>query len=313
MLHGGVIPPEPEPAFEIDQYLRTAIINIHKMVGNADYQNAYIVYGHGGTQLINAAAYALALKSNKKLPVFSQSPYYNQYKAWAEFNALNNYWNASYNQEEYSTDIIEFVTSPNNPTGEIRTPHYNSSANLVYDMVYYWPTWTNITYTASHDIMLFSLSKLTGHAGTRFGWALVKDFSVASDMRSFINILNIHTSLDTIHRAIRILTTMVDQEGQFFTNISSVMTERYNRILPLFANQSKFTIESVTNPPTWFYLWIKCEEEVNCYDVFKGAYILGEPGTLYGAPPNYVRLQLTMRSIDFDLFFDRLSLLLTNQ
>jgi len=279
------------------------------MVQNAETDGYYIVYGQGGTQLINAAAYALASVAGKSLPVFANVPYYSQYKAWAEFNVLNNYWNGSTTQT--NSDVIEFVTAPNNPDGVMRVPVYSNSKNVVYDMVYYWPSWTNVTEKASHDIMLFSLSKLTGHAGSRFGWALVKDAAVASEMRSLINLLNIHTSMDTIHRAITILDTMVAEGGQFFSALSTIMSHRYAEIIPLFQNQSRFSLESVTSPPTWFYLWIKCNEDSNCYKTFADAKILGESGSLFGASEEYLRIQMTVRSADYQLFLTRLKNLLS--
>jgi L-tryptophan---pyruvate aminotransferase len=39
----------------------------------------------------------------------------------------------------------------------------------VHDLVYYWPQYTAITRRAAHDVMLFALSKITGHADTRIG------------------------------------------------------------------------------------------------------------------------------------------------
>ena len=45
--------------------------------------------------------------------------------------------------------------------------------------------------------MLFSMSKLTGHAGTRLGWALVKDHQFASDMDAYIRAVSLHVSIDS--------------------------------------------------------------------------------------------------------------------
>jgi L-tryptophan--pyruvate aminotransferase len=59
---------------------------------------------------------------------------------------------------------IKLVCSPNNPDGAIR------EAVLSSDLAYYWPQYTPITRRADHDIMLFTVSKSTGHAGTKIGY-----------------------------------------------------------------------------------------------------------------------------------------------
>jgi L-tryptophan---pyruvate aminotransferase len=68
---------------------------------------------------------------------------------------------------------IELVCSPNNPDGSIREAVLASSSGTtgrtVHDLAYYWPQYTPITRRADHDIMLFTVSKSTGHAGTRIG------------------------------------------------------------------------------------------------------------------------------------------------
>ena len=309
-LKSGILPPGGSGGIGIDKYIHSAILNMHNFAGNVkNPENYWIVYAQGGTQLINALIYALATINGKTTPVFAQTPFYNQYQNFAEYNS-NTYWNASYYQTDVADEIIEFVTAPNNPTGEMRTAYYSTSKYLVYDMVYYWPTWTNISFQADYDTMIFSLSKLTGHAGSRFGWALVKDPQVASEMRSFINLINIHTSLDTVHRAATILNAMVSSDGEFFDVISNTMAERYARILPLFENQSTFTIDSVTSPPTWFYMWIKCEQSSDCVQVFADANMKVEDGQLFGSTSQYIRIQLTMRSADFEIFYKRLESLL---
>lgn len=71
---------------------------------------------------------------------------------------------------------IEIVTSPNNPCGAPRQEAVgdnglgsNAAGFLVHDLAYYWPTFTPISAAADHDIMLFTLSKCTGHGGSRIG------------------------------------------------------------------------------------------------------------------------------------------------
>jgi L-tryptophan--pyruvate aminotransferase len=65
---------------------------------------------------------------------------------------------------------IELVCSPNNPDGAIREAVLSSdTGKTIHDLAYYWPQYTPITRRADHDIMLFTVSKSTGHAGTRIG------------------------------------------------------------------------------------------------------------------------------------------------
>ena len=76
--------------------------------------------------------------------------------------------------DAYSFDkdrpYIEVVTSPNNPDGAIREAVVNrKGGKLIHDLAYYWPQYTPITGRADYDVMLFTFSKATGHAGSRIG------------------------------------------------------------------------------------------------------------------------------------------------
>ena len=64
---------------------------------------------------------------------------------------------------------IEMVTSSNNPDGTIREPVVKRGGKVIYDFAYYWPHYTPITHRQDHDIMLFTFSKIAGHAGSRIG------------------------------------------------------------------------------------------------------------------------------------------------
>lgn len=74
------------------------------------------------------------------------------------------------NTSDSSLNFVEFVTSPNNPDGLPRHPVIQGPfAKAIHDHAYYWPHFTAIPSMVDEEIMLFTLSKITGHAGTRFG------------------------------------------------------------------------------------------------------------------------------------------------
>lgn len=72
------------------------------------------------------------------------------------------------NASRNSSSFIEFVTSPNNPDALLRAPVLRGSA-VIADHAYYWPHFTHIAAPADEDVMLFTMSKPSGHAGSRLG------------------------------------------------------------------------------------------------------------------------------------------------
>ncbi|OMO98671.1 EGF-like, alliinase [Corchorus olitorius] len=160
----------------ISKELERLIRKLHAVVGNAVTDNSYIIFGAGSTQLLTAAAYALSPEnSSSPAAIVASVPYYTLYQQQGEYFNLAKFkfeggahkW---MNKSDSSTYTIEFVTAPNNPDGRLNKPLLEGpNVKTVYDRAYYWPHYTPITAQADEDLMVFTLSKLTGHAGSRFG------------------------------------------------------------------------------------------------------------------------------------------------
>uniref|UniRef100_J3M4C3 Alliinase C-terminal domain-containing protein n=1 Tax=Oryza brachyantha TaxID=4533 RepID=J3M4C3_ORYBR len=195
-----------EPGFE------RQVRRLHRLVGNAVADGYHVLVGNGSTQLFQAALYALSPPgAAAPTSVVSPAPYYSSYPAVTDYLKSALYrWAGDANMfDADGENYIELVCSPNNPDGGIREPVLKSGAGVaVHDLAYYWPQYTPITEAAAHDIMLFTVSKCTGHAGTRLGWALVKDRAVAQRMSKFIELNTIGVSKDSQLRAAKILKTI---------------------------------------------------------------------------------------------------------
>ncbi|XP_074309894.1 tryptophan aminotransferase-related protein 1-like [Silene latifolia] len=165
-----------------------AIRRIHRVVGNAVTEGRYIIAGTGSSQLFNYLLLALSNTvtsgtTNKRVPVVCAAPYYGLFAASVETEKSSMYeWRGDTRTfDDKEGPYIEVVTSPNNPDGLWRKPMVNREGGmLIHDLAYYWPQYVPITGPADYDIMLFTMSKFTGHAGSRIGWVIVKDKELAS-------------------------------------------------------------------------------------------------------------------------------------
>ncbi|XP_021737641.1 tryptophan aminotransferase-related protein 4-like [Chenopodium quinoa] len=303
---------------ELEKYIR----KVHELVGNAETEGRHVVFGTGSTQLLNAAVNALSSNSSSPAFVVASIPFYPVYKSQTElfqsrayeFKGDTSLWKNKTSNENVT--FIEFVTSPNNPGGQFKESVLTGpSVKTIHDRVYYWPHYTAITTPAAEDLMLFSISKLTGHAGSRFGWALVKDEVVHQKMDSYVMHNTIGVSHDTKLRVLKLLKAIVDEGGrEIFESGHKIMKERWEGLTTILSYSSRFSLQHIppqfcsfyqrVREPSPAYAWLKCEreEDEDCYQVLKEAGILGRRGRLFEAEDRYVRLSLLKSQEDFDSF-----------
>ncbi|CAB4289406.1 unnamed protein product [Prunus armeniaca] len=297
-----------EPFWMLERHIR----KLHAIVGNAVTGGRYIVFGAGSTQLLNAAVHALSShnssSSSSPASVVASIPYYNNISD--------------------ATNVIEFVTSPNNPDGQLNKANVQGpNAKAIYDRVYYWPHFTAIPTPANDDIMIFSISKLTGHAGSRFGWAVVKDESVFQKMTMYTLINSMGISRDAQLRALKVLNVVLEGGGKdIFEFGYNTLRKRWEKLSNILSVSNRFSLQKFapkhctffkkTRGPSPAYAWVKCEreEDKDCYAVLQEeANVYGRRGSQFGAEDRFVRLTLLRSQDDFDLLLQRLNQLVLEE
>ncbi|XP_031101174.1 L-tryptophan--pyruvate aminotransferase 1-like [Ipomoea triloba] len=317
--------------------LEEEIRRLHNVVGNAtvDNHDDYIVVGNGSSQLIQAALYALSsLHSDhhtRPISVVSAAPYYSSYPEMIEFLQSRLYkWEGDAREFEKDGAYIELVTSPNNPDGVLRRSVVlnKGEGSVVHDLAYYWPQYTAITSPANHPLMLFTVSKCTGHAGSRIGWAIVKNKEVAKKMTKFIEISTIGVSKESQLRAAKILGLVSDscttsfnpQFQNFFQYTHTLMYQRWQKLRQVVKASHLFTLQKYPIQYCHFardftetlpaFAWMMCKgREEDCEKLLRGHKILTRSGTKFGADPKFVRISMLGNEDDFNIFLQRLSTL----
>ncbi|XP_010915068.1 tryptophan aminotransferase-related protein 3 [Elaeis guineensis] len=319
-------------SIELERHIR----KLHSHVGNAITDGRFIIFGAGSTQLINAAVHALSPNSTVSSPasVVASVPYYMVYRTQTEFfnsrayewKGVTSKWVDKLNSS--APNFIEFVTSPNNPDGRMQQPILPGSS-VIYDHAYYWPHFSAIKAPADGDLMLFTISKLTGHAGSRFGWAIVKDEGVYKRMLTYLGINTMGVSRDTQLRSLKLLKAVLGEErgaaGSIFEFAFRTMRERWHKLNKLVSSSDRFSLQQ-TRPeycnyfgkirdPSPAYAWLKCEreEDKNCYAVLRAGGIISRSGYKFGADGRYTRLSLIRSQDDFDLLIRRMDALITKE
>ncbi|KAL9449540.1 hypothetical protein AB3S75_011459 [Citrus x aurantiifolia] len=318
----------------ISQELEKKIRKLHSITGNAVTENRFIIFGAGSTQLLNAAVHALSSdynSSSSTARVVASMPFYPLYQEQTDyfesvdykFEGDANLWgNAS-----SDTHLVEFVTAPNNPDGQMNKAVLKGPyAKSIYDHAYFWPHFAPIPAPADEELMIFTTSKLTGHAGSRFGWAVIKDEAVYQRMLAYIGLNTMGISRECQLRAFKLLKVVLEDGGNnIFEFGYNTMKKRWENLSKIISLSSRFSLQEIApqyctyfkkiRPPSPAYAWVKCEreEDKDCYEILKAAKIIGREGRKFRAEARFVRLSLLKSQDDFDLLLHRLDELISNE
>lgn len=317
-------------SLELEKHIRL----LHEAVGNAVTDGRFIIFGSGSTQLLNALVYSLS-PENASTPasVVATAPYYALYKMQTEvFDSREYEWkgitsklvNTSVSSME---NFIEFVTSPNNPDG-LLLQSVLGGPNIIYDHAYYWPHYTAIPAPADEDVMIFTDSKLSGHASSRFGWAVIKDEKVYGKATKYMQVNTMGVSRDTQLRVLKLIKVMLAEmrgEGGIFEFGYKTIAERWSKLSKVISSSNRFSLQQLSpqyctyfkkiRDPSPAYAWFKCEmeEDVDCSAVLSEAGIISRTGTVFEASSRYTRLSLIKTRDDFDLLLQRMEALVSKE
>ncbi|KAK1425890.1 hypothetical protein QVD17_21252 [Tagetes erecta] len=323
--------PKNPACWFLEPKLEDSIKALHGAVGNAVTDGYSIVVGTGSSQLLHAVLYAVTSPDQpNQTSVVAAAPYYSSYVEILNLVRSGLYkWDGDAHEFDKDEPYIELVTSPNNPSGVIRGPVVSRDGGiLVHDLAYYWPQYTPITSSLEFDIMLFTASKCTGHAGSRIGWALVKDIEVAKKMTKFMEVSTIGVSKESQLRVAKILQVVADRckrfgspEGDnFFEFSKNLLTKRWEILRETVKKTQMFTLPKyplqhcnytgdVTQAHPAF-AWIKYKDGMDdCEMLFKEHKILTRGGKKFGTDPGFVRVSMVSREEEFNLLIDRLSMI----
>jgi len=290
----------------ITDALKAAIYNLHAKVGNRDLQKAgyKIVTGAGALQIVSSLVYMLGKRRGMK--VYCEPPYFDEFP-----NIANMIGNTSFTtaKDLKSDDVIEIITHPNNPDG-MQYPSRYPKAVQIHDYVYSWPHMTTVVPEAA-PIMVFSLSKLSGYAATRFGWALVQDEALAEGMAKYIFVNGQGAGIESKYHATRIIQSITNSVGtpnDFFYLSRDVVSKRWIELRATFAHSKKYSLNKTV--PGMPYAWVTCSGTKDCVQDFKDAKIDVGEGRIFGSDNQHnIRLVVMQEQPTFDLMIKRIKAL----
>lgn len=191
-----------------------------------------------------------------------------------------------------------------------------SPALQIHDLVYYWPSSVSKDkiIPLSENIMIFSLSKLAGHAGQRFGWAWVKDPEVADRMKEYLAVsTQSYPAAGLVYstRVMQLLLASLGTDDDFFEAVQDILMSRCKDIRRIFKDGGdKFKIKS---PCGNMYVLVKCmdlEADDSCKETyFEPIQLSVTNGNAMGVDNSYVRLAIGYDQPHFELILKKLELL----
>jgi len=301
-----------------------SIKDLHTAVGNVNFENHELIVGVGGHQLIQAALYALSPNRAKTTSVYAAPPFWSKFPRMINGYSPTNQFVPDYDEAmdivANGGDIIDLITSPSN-SGNLLANEQQlipvPSSKQIWDLVYYWPSCyankTAITPMAE-DIMIFSLSKLCGYSGHRFGWMWMKDPVAAERVKEYLSITTqAYPAAELVYSTtiIQQILNSLGTEDDFFVGIQDQLMGRCKAIRSIFKDGGdKFKIKS---PCGNMYILVKCTEVddgESCKEKYFDPINLSvSDGESMGINNSYIRIAFGYDQPHFDVILEKLQML----
>ena len=341
------VPPADHLSYTGRSYrrLKKAIRAMHSMVGNAKTDAKHIVVASGSTMLLPAALYALSddidgdlsryldINANASFAVWAKKPYYMLIRPPASYFRTSRFqWLEQDSPPTSDIDhpVIEYVTSPNNPDGHLRkATSAGIGRKVIHDHAYYWPHFVAISQQASYtdsDVALFTMSKMSGHGSTRFGWAITSSAAIAAKMETYLQVNSLRLPLDTELKAITIFEHILHNKGDIFHTARQTMEARWEAVLATLQRSQMWKVDNKHEPPTRdafsgrraylptpAYCWLRCLTCLDAHTTLLRAGIESVPGFVFGGNRSNARIALIQRHEDFTVFLDKFKTMISSE
>ena len=239
--------------------LKQIIRDIHNQEQNAETDGKHIVVAAGATQIILGLLHVLK-KETGAGAAWANPPHFSRFPHLAEFAGLE--WAKKKNS-------LIITTVPNNPDGS-QIVHKNTA---ILDLTYNWPQYLAKVKNFDHPAMVFSLSKATGHASTRIGWAILEDEMTARGLEQYIEYSTSGLSIDSQLTAEAVLSSQLNADYTVFDDGKKTLGGRMS-LLDEIEKRLPFKIIKMAG----MFLWAEgdCPKEIIGLD---GRTLRGPSGT----------------------------------
>lgn len=291
-------------------------------------RQAALVHGAGVSELLVATILSVAVqfpqKDRQPIVTAHATPYYAVMKQVTKSPVLQHVvqWvepSEVMAGKHAGRPLIVVAIVPGNPIGNIepgllagcRTESdsslacFGSPTKFISDHSYLWPClmtnraetssnetewdWTLPVTPKSSSALLFGLSKLSGHAGIRHGWAWITDCRLASSVRRTLWELGTSLSAAAVVQSTRVIAAIVSGEN-FHSWCQQEMDLRWSKLhAQLSGNNTSFRILSERRSPTAL---IQCPAGSDCAELLYRAGILATSGVEFGSSRNTARISL---------------------
>jgi aspartate/methionine/tyrosine aminotransferase len=296
--------------------LEKTIRAVHKMAGNVDPDGKHLLLCSGARACLLAVLSALNTANAKKplaapLQVFARAPYWSLYPSMPAIASIgaqtDGRWNASADPNHGST--IEIFNYPNNPDGRGGSPLVKDKSRLICDMVFNWAWNHEAPVDKDCQITVFSMSKATGHAGSRVGWVFLSDPALFEAASIYTLMTSGGVSVEAQARTKTVLSSLLDSERLgFFAEARQKLEKRWDDlegVLAACASSGVLVGDNRANRGP--VLWITAKNaSADTLAMLAAAGIDGEPGDRFGATAASARVNLVGSESSWALLLPRL-------